>query len=87
MMLLTQSPVILSRIYLEEIGMGKKVAGRVDKETHRKIGYARVSTADQNPDLQIQALKDYGVPEHRIFVDRASGGSLERPNLIRRFLD
>ncbi|TNE43422.1 MAG: recombinase family protein [Sphingomonadales bacterium] len=49
----------------------------------RKIGYARVSTSDQNPDMQIQALKDYGVDEDLIFVDRASGGSLSRPNFLR----
>lgn len=49
----------------------------------RKIGYARVSTADQNPDMQIAALKAYGVPEDLIFVDRASGGTMERPNFIR----
>lgn len=48
-----------------------------------KIGYARVSTADQNPDLQIQALKDYGVPEELIFVDKASGGSLSRPEFLK----
>lgn len=47
-----------------------------------KIGYARVSTSDQNPDMQIQALKDYGVPESLIFVDHASGGTFDRPQFI-----
>lgn len=54
-----------------------------EKPLARKIGYARVSTADQTPDMQIQALKDYGVPETLIFVDRASGGTMDRPNFIR----
>lgn len=49
----------------------------------RKIGYARVSTHDQNPDMQIAALKAYGVPDELIFVDRASGGTMNRPNFIR----
>lgn len=49
----------------------------------RKVGCARVSTADQDPDLQIQALKDYGAPEGLIFVDRASGGTMNHPNFIR----
>lgn len=49
----------------------------------RKIGYARVSTSDQNPDMQIAALKAYGVPEELIFVDKASGGSMKRPQFIR----
>lgn len=49
----------------------------------RKIGYARVSTSDQNPDMQIAALKNYGVPEELIFVDKASGGTMKRPMFIR----
>lgn len=53
-----------------------------DKPT-RKIGYARVSTADQNPDMQIEALKRYGVPAELIFVDKASGGTDKRPAFIR----
>ncbi|UWQ58631.1 recombinase family protein [Leisingera caerulea] len=54
-----------------------------EKAPVRRIGYARVSTADQNPDMQIQALKEYVVPEGLIFVDRASGGTMNRPNFIR----
>lgn len=49
----------------------------------RKIGYARVSTADQNPDMQIDALKKYGVPEDMIFVDRMSGASMKRPEFTK----
>jgi DNA invertase Pin-like site-specific DNA recombinase len=49
----------------------------------RRIGYARVSTADQSPDMQIEALKRYGVPENLIFVDRASGGTNKRPAFTR----
>lgn len=52
-------------------------------KTTRKIGYARVSTHDQNPELQIEALKRAGVSEDLIFVDRASGGTMDRPNLKR----
>lgn len=54
-----------------------------ENEPIRKIGYARVSTADQNPDMQIEALKRYGVTEDLIFMDKASGGSMKRPNFIR----
>jgi DNA invertase Pin-like site-specific DNA recombinase len=43
------------------------------------IGYARVSMADQNPQLQLDALKAHGVPEDRIYYDRASGSGAKRP--------
>ncbi len=45
-----------------------------------KIGYARVSTGDQNPDLQIKALKRAGCKH--IFTDTGkSGGLHSRPEL------
>ena len=40
------------------------------------IGYVRVSSQDQNPDRQLD-----GVETDRVFVDRASGGSADRPAL------
>ena len=44
-------------------------------------GYARVSTLDQNPDLQLHALHDAGCDE--VLVEHASGGSSQRPVLAR----
>ena len=44
-----------------------------------KIGYARVSTGDQNLDLQERALRDAGADQ--IFVDRASGAQDSRKGL------
>ena len=41
------------------------------------IGYARVSTHDQNLDLQKDALKKVGCK--KIFVDEISGSIRERP--------
>lgn len=46
-----------------------------------KIGYARVSTGDQNPDLQLAALKQAGC--QRIFIDKATGAHLQRPELTQ----
>jgi DNA invertase Pin-like site-specific DNA recombinase len=44
-----------------------------------KIGYARVSTLDQNPDLQRDALKKAGC--EKVFVDQVSGTVVARPGL------
>ena len=47
-----------------------------------KYGYVRVSTEEQNSDLQTQALKRAGVK--KIFTDHGKGGStLNRPALSR----
>ena len=44
-----------------------------------KIGYARVSTADQNLDLQFNALTEYGCTT--IYQEKISGKSADRPEL------
>ena len=44
-----------------------------------RIGYARVSTQDQNPDLQLDALKKASCEE--IFQEKFSGKSSARPEL------
>lgn len=44
-----------------------------------KVGYARVSTRDQNADLQLDALKRAGC--ERIYQDTASGAKSARPEL------
>ena len=49
-----------------------------------KIGYARVSTLDQNLDLQLEALKKAGC--QKIFREKVSGSSRQRPE-FQQMLD
>jgi DNA invertase Pin-like site-specific DNA recombinase len=46
-----------------------------------KVGYARVSTLEQSPDSQHDALKKAGCK--KIFSDHASGARTERPELAK----
>lgn len=50
-----------------------------EPELPHMIGYARVSTADQNPQLQIDALLRAGVDERDIFVEKVSAVAKKRP--------
>ena len=47
------------------------------------IGYARVSTINQNEDRQIQELIKYGVEEKRIYIDKQSGKDFHRPSYMK----
>ena len=44
----------------------------------KEFGYARVSTTHQNTDRQIEALKEYGIDERDIIVDKQSGKDFNR---------
>lgn len=45
------------------------------------VGYARVSTADQSLEMQIEALRKAGVKDDNIHVEKKSGASKNRPAL------
>lgn len=45
------------------------------------MGYARVSTDDQNLHLQIDALQGTGVEEQHIYREKISGKNMDRPEL------
>ena len=47
------------------------------------IGYARVSTINQNEDRQIQELIKYGVEEKSIYIDKQSGKDFHRPSYMK----
>lgn len=45
-----------------------------------KIGYARVSSTDQNLNVQLKQLEEIGC--EKIFKEKISGKSSDRPELI-----
>ena len=46
-----------------------------------ELGYARVSTVKQDLDRQIDALEQVGISRERIYVDKKSGATTNRPGL------
>jgi DNA invertase Pin-like site-specific DNA recombinase len=48
-------------------------------------GYIRVSSRDQNEDRQQIALKELGIPNKNIFMDKQSGKDFERPQYKKMF--
>lgn len=53
----------------------------------RLIGYARVSTPDQAPQMQLDALRKAGVLEDNLFFEQVSGVAQKRPRLALAFKD
>lgn len=50
-------------------------------------GYVRVSSREQNEDRQLAAMRELGIPEENIYVDKQSGKDFNRPKykkLIRK---
>ena len=46
-----------------------------------KLGYIRVSTAEQNESRQIKALLERGIEQDDLFIDKQSGKNTDRPRL------
>lgn len=52
-----------------------------------EYGYVRVSTKEQNEDRQMVAMREFGIKEGNIILDKQSGQNFERPGyrrLVRR---
>ena len=46
-------------------------------------GYVRVSTKDQNEARQVIAMREFGIEEKNIFIDKQSGKDFDRPQYKR----
>lgn len=60
-----------------------KKALETNSNDHQLVGYARVSTAEQNLSLQIEALIEFGVPESNIWSEKKSALAQRRPKLAQ----
>ena len=60
----------------------------VESSKQNLYGYARVSTKEQKTDRQEQALREFGIKEEEIFVDKKSGKDFNREEyqLLKRIL-
>ena len=45
----------------------------------RVYGYIRVSTKEQNPDRQIAAMREAGLKDYCMVIEKQSGKDFERP--------
>lgn len=53
-----------------------------------KLGYARVSSKDQNEERQVEKLRSLEIEERYIFVDKSTGANFDRPQyqLMKKFI-
>lgn len=49
----------------------------------KTYGYIRVSSRDQNEDRQRIAMREFGIPDEFVFMDKQSGKDFERPGYKR----
>ena len=51
--------------------------------SQKTYGYIRVSTKDQNEDRQRIAMREFGILDRHVFMDKQSGKDFERPGYKR----
>ena len=55
---------------------GRNGGNKIEQKIY---GYIRVSTREQNENRQVIALREVGVPERNVYIDKQSGKDFERP--------
>ena len=65
------------------LSLSGKSAGRWETIDNTRYGYIRVSSKDQNEDRQLIALREAGVPEKNIYIEKRSGKDFDRPQYRR----
>ena len=78
---------ILERFSRKECAIWRKSA---DVYKRQEYGYARVSTKEQNELRQLIALREFGLTDRAIFVDKQSGKDFDRRSyqrLLRKLKD
>lgn len=55
----------------------------MEESEHRKFGYARVSSRDQNLARQLAALREAGIKQTFLYTDKQSGKDFNRPSYRR----
>ncbi len=68
--------------------INKSNEGERNRMQIKKFGYVRVSSKDQNEGRQIESMKEQGIEERDIFIDKQSGKDFERSDyqLMKRSL-
>lgn len=74
--------VLIPMNYREQIPVHNQTSTALSRNP-RLIGYARVSTDDQDLSLQVEALTKHGIPSKGIFMDNLSGAKTDRPGLAK----
>lgn len=55
---------------------GRNGGNKIEQKIY---GYIRVSTREQNEDRQVIVLREVGVPERNVYIDKQSGKDFKRP--------
>ena len=55
----------------------------MENRQDRIYGYIRVSSKDQNEARQVDAMKEYGIADKDMYIDKMSGKDFNRPEYMR----